>query len=260
MRLFGLGTARRCLRKHVRFGCRAWPDILHRVQLAIVAATIGRSRSANRPDRRSPHGRRDRQLISMRCAGRRCRTRAFPLRGKSSRRGSVRKGFHVHRRVSLRPMRASSCHHSSISTPFSLARMFGGERLDGQLVLRVVALLARQLAPDRGLVGERSKSHRARCAANDVTAGTGPASTTSATRLIGVSFEGAPGGLHRSAGVEAQHPVANDLQTCRRSATHPSCCHHRRPRPTQTTAAGSRPWSSSRGAAVRRCQNRSVSR
>ena len=82
----------------------------------------------------------------------------------------------AHRRVSLFfwPMRASSCHHSSISTPFgSLARIFASsagkfflKALDGQLVLRVVARPRRdlgeaerlQLAPDRGLVerdGER---------------------------------------------------------------------------------------------------------
>ena len=61
------------------------------------------------------------------------------------------RGFRVprrrrHRRVSLFfwPMRASSCHHSSISTPFEEPRpdlrQFGGEvffkSLDGQLVLR----------------------------------------------------------------------------------------------------------------------------
>ena len=61
----------------------------------------------------------------------------------------------------------------------------------------------------------------------------------------------------RSAGVEAQHPVANAAVRYR-SATHRVLLHHRDGQRQQTIGSGSRPWSSSRGAAVD-AENRSVS-
>ena len=114
-------------------------------------------------------------------------------------------------------MRASSCHHSSISTPFgSLARIFASsagvffKSLDGQLVLRVVARPRRdlgeaerlQLAPDCGLVerdGERLQEPPRQVLAPpahdavDRRDRAGLNNLRQCAAVIALSFEGAPG-------------------------------------------------------------------
>ena len=208
------------------------------------------------PARRlSPSRDRGRRYRPIRCAGR----------------GAPAGACHdPHRRVSLLAG-ASSCHHSSSPTSLPGSSQFGGEvflkAIDGQLVLRVVARPRRDLGEkaerlqlaDRVSSRRVSKSHRARSLAASARRRRppGPGRPQQPPQCAAVirSFEGAPGDFPST---RAQHPVANDLQP---AADHASVLLPRRPRPTPADdGSGSRPWSSSRGAALRRCQNRSVSR